>query len=861
MRAISNIVTSGGGINSTLTVTCSDDFIGETLTCTNGTKSITKTVPLSMNVVFNLSSAGTWVLSNSLTPETSSYVVENIEYDATLSNVPDGKTVLPTDDIQTWLNCADIWDKEYTTLAEVLADKDTLVKLMASDNAVDYMVRSATWAESEAFVPNMTGYTTPEGEVFCSSEYSGIPAWQLFDGDKSTRWVSNATADYVGYKFTSKKIVGSLYYYQVASNATELGRLPKNFTLQGSNDGSTWIDIQYYVGLQQQDNKFSTSNTTEYQYYRINITSNYGQSVIQINELQFYSVSIPTSSIAMQAINASDYASDTLLANSTWREAICNSEYFETILNKKSPIMTSNTTPSGICSANFVGGLVEGQAYNGFDGNTSTYTFYSNATLSNVLDGYIEYDFDSSFKISRIDIRNSKGTSSAGTITFYTEAYDDASGEWVAFGDSYEVSSITADNVILDSKESSKVRFKVSSTFAVSGKYMWGEIVTCSIYGRQPGGVQTWLHKAGITNKNYTTLAEVLNDSATLSTLMANEDAVDYLVTCKGWATAQALVPTMTSNTTPSGVCVASSEDNPAYYAFNGNTSNGWSSTTVGTSNLGRIGYKFTEPVDINKVSLLHFNSASFTCKVQYSDDGVNWTDVEDSTFTAVQNTQANISFDTGSHLYWAVYYLSASTSTRASVNELQFYTASITDSEAAMVDIGLNNYTANVLLADEEWCNAICNSEYFESVLNVKVPAMTGYTTPEGVVSAKSESGSYLAWKAFDRNDSTYWQTADNALPQWIQYKFVSSVKAYLVSAWWGIRYPTQLRIQGSNDNSTWTDLTETLSGTGASTTDKYVISSPSNYLYYRLNIIQVNASPYNVYSSAIQFYGREDV
>ena len=188
-------------------------------------------------------------------------------------------------------------------------------------------------------------------------------------------------------------------------------------------------------------------------------------------------------------------------------------------------------------------------------------------------------------------------------------------------------------------------------------------------------------------------------------------------------------------------------------------------------------------------------------------------------------------------------------------------WASGVSADSSAMTYIGQNNYCANTLLADATWCEAICNSEYFESVLNVKVPAMTGYTTPEGVASAKSESGSYLAWKAFDRNDSTYWQCVDNSWPQWIQYKFVSSVKVYLASAWWGIRYPTQLKIQGSNDSSTWTDLTDTLSGGGTNRTDKYIVTSPSDYLYYRLNVIQGSASQYNVYSNAIQFYGREDV
>ena len=57
---------------------------------------------------------------------------------------------------------------------------------------------------------------------------------------------------------------------------------------------------------------------------------------------------------AMTDIGASDYCADTLLANSTWRTAICDSAYFEEVLTTKVPIMTSNTAPSGTAFADSI---------------------------------------------------------------------------------------------------------------------------------------------------------------------------------------------------------------------------------------------------------------------------------------------------------------------------------------------------------------------------------------------------------------------------------------------------------------------------------------------------------------------------
>jgi len=64
----------------------------------------------------------------------------------TLSFIPDGSTVTPVNDIQTWLLCAGIKNKPYTTLAEVIADSQTLLSLISDNNAVDYMVRSTSFA-------------------------------------------------------------------------------------------------------------------------------------------------------------------------------------------------------------------------------------------------------------------------------------------------------------------------------------------------------------------------------------------------------------------------------------------------------------------------------------------------------------------------------------------------------------------------------------------------------------------------------------------------------------------------------------------------------------------------------------------
>ena len=80
-------------------------------------------------------------------PEDGAYLVYDAENNKWINSetppapvVPEGSTVTPTDDIQTWLACASITDKTYTTLNEVLADSTTLLALMSNNNAADYLL-------------------------------------------------------------------------------------------------------------------------------------------------------------------------------------------------------------------------------------------------------------------------------------------------------------------------------------------------------------------------------------------------------------------------------------------------------------------------------------------------------------------------------------------------------------------------------------------------------------------------------------------------------------------------------------------------------------------------------------------------
>ena len=245
------------------------------------------------------------------------------------TSIPDGSTVTPTDDIQTLLNCANIWDKSYTTLTELLSDSTSLQAVISSNNAIDYLVRSTTWAtdmcaDSTAMsyiglnnyasntllgdstwcnaiwlstyresvlnvkVPVMTSNNTPSGLCACSQRYdASFDAYKAFDGNNTTAWGTgsgNPDNRTLSYTFPNVvKIYGmELLPYYINSNG-----FLKDFDLVDDNDN---VIISKTVPNTADLQSYLFNSPVESAKYQINTTSpNYnGNYDINIYTVQFY---------------------------------------------------------------------------------------------------------------------------------------------------------------------------------------------------------------------------------------------------------------------------------------------------------------------------------------------------------------------------------------------------------------------------------------------------------------------------------------------------------------------------------------------------------------------------------------------
>lgn len=328
---------SGDGVS--LIVSCSSAFAGAVITADNGDDVFTEICPSvsPYTVKFEGIPTGTYTISGNAMGVTFQTTFTVLDYETNLAAIPDGATATPTDDITTLLYCAGIFDKNYTTISQVLADTTSLLAVISDSNAVDYLVRSTTWAidvcsDSTAMtyigannycantllnddtwrdaivdssyiesvlnvkVPTMTSNSTPSGQCSASSWYTynnGGPIWHAFDGNNDTHWWTevgsgSSPSGWIQYEFTSAVKVYGVVLYNDNSYPVQ-----KIVSCQAANSGSftTLTDGEQALPSGERTYKFSVNPSEAYTKYRLNVYSTTMASTYYIQgitELQFY---------------------------------------------------------------------------------------------------------------------------------------------------------------------------------------------------------------------------------------------------------------------------------------------------------------------------------------------------------------------------------------------------------------------------------------------------------------------------------------------------------------------------------------------------------------------------------------------
>ena len=167
-----------------------------------------------------------------------------------------------------------------------------------AENAFDWTsARQAEFAQAQLDFPlsyhaaaNVVDITDQPGSI--SAQYSDSPSGEgignLVDNNSSTKYLTFHNAGWVQYSASDSYIVTS---YALTSANDAPARDPLIWTLQGSNNGSSWTTIDSRSGQdfpsRYQRREFSFNNSIPYTSYRLQMTNNSG-NILQLAELEIY---------------------------------------------------------------------------------------------------------------------------------------------------------------------------------------------------------------------------------------------------------------------------------------------------------------------------------------------------------------------------------------------------------------------------------------------------------------------------------------------------------------------------------------------------------------------------------------------
>lgn len=139
--------------------------------------------------------------------------------------------------------------------------------------------------EETGFGTDQTSGGTPSAETADASPEDAAAA---FDGDFGTKWLATGdSSPWLKYQFASDKTITR---YTLTSGDDAQDRDPKTWTFEGSNDDSAWTVLDTvtdkYLGARNQMTVFYAVNSTAYEFYRLNITVNWGSADTQLTEFE-----------------------------------------------------------------------------------------------------------------------------------------------------------------------------------------------------------------------------------------------------------------------------------------------------------------------------------------------------------------------------------------------------------------------------------------------------------------------------------------------------------------------------------------------------------------------------------------------
>ena len=204
---------------------------------------------------------------------------------------------VPADDCHCWGGAAETLedsaaDYGIAQLAKAFGDKDTYHQ---------FLDRSHNWrnifdpkAQADAGLEhNIRQHITA---ITASAENPpGEGKAQAFDGDKGTKWLTFDTTGWVGAQLDKAYTVNQ---YALTSANDAAGRDPADWELQGSTDGQNWTTIDQQTGQtfakRGETKQYTVAKPQPFSHYRLNVTKNGGEPIVQLGELELADPAVAT---------------------------------------------------------------------------------------------------------------------------------------------------------------------------------------------------------------------------------------------------------------------------------------------------------------------------------------------------------------------------------------------------------------------------------------------------------------------------------------------------------------------------------------------------------------------------------------
>ncbi|GLW34239.1 GH92 family glycosyl hydrolase [Actinoplanes regularis] len=118
---------------------------------------------------------------------------------------------------------------------------------------------------------------------------------QAFDGDKGTKWLTFAATGWIQAQLKQPQAVTS---YALTSANDVPGRDPTDWELLGSDNGNDWTVVDAQTGQtfarRGQTREYPVASPKAYLHYRLNVTANGGEPIVQLGELELADPAVAT---------------------------------------------------------------------------------------------------------------------------------------------------------------------------------------------------------------------------------------------------------------------------------------------------------------------------------------------------------------------------------------------------------------------------------------------------------------------------------------------------------------------------------------------------------------------------------------